>query len=190
MAAVAKAAGAGGGAAGAEQETVYRDKRGRKLDMLNQMMRQQAIAEGKAVAEEKEAFEWGKGTAQKNLEAAHAQELANIKLEPFARAKDDAKMDQMYRDKIHADDPMAQYVLKQKDKQHAEQVKAVVAAGGAAPKPKYKGPTPRPNRFGIMPGYRWDGRDRGTGWEEKVLGQAASKQRSKDASYQWSVSDM
>ena len=32
---------------GASADTTYRDKRGRKLDMLNQFMRQQAINEGK-----------------------------------------------------------------------------------------------------------------------------------------------
>jgi pre-mRNA-splicing factor CWC26 len=169
---------------------VYRDKRGRKLDMLNQMMRQQAIAEGKAVAEEKEAYEWGKGTAQKNQEAAHAEELANIKLEPFARSKDDSKLDQMFKERIHADDPMAKYMLEKKDKKEAKLAKEAVAAGGAPLKPRYKGPAPRPNRFNLLPGYRWDGRDRGTGWEEKVLGQAASKQRSKNAAFEWSVSDM
>ncbi len=31
----------------ASQETVYRDKRGRKLDMLNEFMRQEALREGK-----------------------------------------------------------------------------------------------------------------------------------------------
>ena len=72
LAAVATAAAASGVKTGAEQaeETVYRDKKGRKLDMLNEFMRQQAIHEGKAVKEQEEAYEWGKGTAQKRQEAA------------------------------------------------------------------------------------------------------------------------
>ena len=32
---------------GAEADTVYRDKRGKKLDMLSEFMRQQAVRDGK-----------------------------------------------------------------------------------------------------------------------------------------------
>jgi len=183
------AAGPGGKELTKEQQledTVYRDKRGRKLDMLNEMMRQQAIREGKAVAEAEEQMEWGKGTVQKAAEKFHQEELKNIALEPFARTKDDAKVDAYYREQIHADDPMAAYMVKKRD---AAKAKRLAASGGGL-KPVYKGPAPRPNRFGIRPGYRWDGRDRGSAWEERVFLEKASKARDKDAAYLWSTSDM
>jgi pre-mRNA-splicing factor CWC26 len=44
---------------GANAETVYRDKRGRKMDMLNEMIRQQEILEGKRKRKAKEEYEWG-----------------------------------------------------------------------------------------------------------------------------------
>ena len=35
------------------------------------------------------------------------------------------------------------------------------------PRPMYQG-APWSNRFGIRPGYRWDGVQRGTGWEDRI----------------------
>ncbi|KAH8047806.1 S-adenosylmethionine-dependent tRNA (m5U54) methyltransferase [Aureococcus anophagefferens] len=55
-------------ASGKGAATVYRDKRGRKLDMLNEFMRIEDERAG-AAREAKEQFEWGRGTKQKADEA-------------------------------------------------------------------------------------------------------------------------
>ena len=60
------------------EETVYRDKRGRKLDMLNEMMRQQALREGKAVKIAAVQMEWGKAAAQKREVEELAKEMQDI----------------------------------------------------------------------------------------------------------------
>jgi pre-mRNA-splicing factor CWC26 len=46
------------------------------------------------------------------------------------------------------------------------------------------------NRFNIRPGYRWDGVDRGTGWEQKLIDIQVSSKHKKEVNYQWSTADM
>ena len=74
---------------------MYRDKRGRKLDMLNEFMRQQAARDGKEVKMEKAQFEWGKGAVQKEAVEDAQKELERIAAEPFARTIDDPRLEDM-----------------------------------------------------------------------------------------------
>ena len=165
---------------GAEAETVYRDKRGRKLDMLEEMMRQQRIREGKEAKQEKEEYEWGTGTKQKADKKRLAEEFAEVAAAPFARYADDPKLEAHLKDKIRADDPMAEYIQNKRihtDKQnHA--------------KPKYKGPPGPGNRFGIRPGYRWDGVDRGSDFEQRLMKSLNEKSAIKADYAAWSAADM
>ena len=47
-----------------------------------------------------------------------------------------------------------------------------------------------PNRFGIPAGYRWDGEDRGNGFEKRLLLKRSSDKANSEAKYMWSVADM
>lgn len=159
----------------AAQETVYRDASGRKID--TKAARAEA-ARKKREREEKEAkkMEWGKGLVQKQEEEARKRQLETNKSLPFARRADDKELNEELKAKERWNDPAAAFLTKSRSK--------------GPRKPEYTGPLPEPNRFGIKPGYRWDGVDRGNGFEKKYFQRHNERKRNTAASYEWSVDDM
>ena len=90
---------------------------------------------------------------------------------------------------IHDDDPMAEFFRAKKEKEIDEHYKK--AGDNLKPrKPVYKGPTPPPNRFNILPGFRWDAVDRGNRFEAELLKTLSSKIGKKEDAHKWSSSDM
>lgn len=179
---------------GKNAETVYRDRKGKKLDMLNEFMRQQAIEEGKAVRLEKATYDWGKGTVQKESALDAKRELEILAAEPFARMADDPRMEALKKNEIRDGDPMAEYFAKkQREEEEVQGVDSRSGQGNSvarARRPVYKGPAPPPNRFNILPGYRWDGNDRGNQWESKILKAANYRASLRGDRDQWSMQDM
>ncbi|KAJ3574541.1 hypothetical protein NP233_g1700 [Leucocoprinus birnbaumii] len=157
------------------QETVYRDSSGKRIDTKAERA---AAARAKREREEKEAqkMEWGKGLVQKEEQEKRRLELEKQRGKAFARHADDQDLNEEQKAKELWNDPAAAFLTKKKSK--------------GPRKPEYTGPPPPPNRFGIKPGYRWDGVDRGNGFEKKLFqSQNASKRRGQE-SYNWSVDDM
>lgn len=174
---------------GANAETVYRDKRGRKLDMLNEMVRQQEILDGKRKREAQEEYEWGTGAVQKRERKSQQELLEQMKEMPFARHEDDEELEKKRRERVRAFDPINSKAF-QADPLADGKKKRKKSKKKSSGKPKYSGPPAPPNRFGIVPGYRWDGVVRGTNWEEKImLKQNASNAVSEEA-YKYAVADM
>jgi pre-mRNA-splicing factor CWC26 len=101
----------------------------------------------------------GPGRTQRDIEREN--ELLNIELN--MGVWDKLAMRGLLAEEIKDDrideDPMARFLKKDKPEEE------LTATG----KPKYKGRLPPPNRFGILPGYRWDGVDRSNGFEARIL---------------------
>ncbi|KAJ7690723.1 Pre-mRNA-splicing factor of RES complex-domain-containing protein [Mycena rosella] len=157
------------------QETVYRDATGKKI---NTKAARAEAAKLKREREEKEAqkMEWGKGLVQRDEAEKRKQELEKQRGKKFARYADDADLNEEMKAKELWNDPAAQFLTKKRAK--------------GPRKPEYNGPPPPPNRFGIKPGYRWDGVDRGNGFEKKLFQSKNEKKRKGLESYQWSAEDM
>jgi len=159
----------------AAQETIHRDQSGRKIDMK---AAKAEAARKKREAEEREAqkMEWGKGLVQREEQEKRKLELEKQKTRGFARYADDKDLNEELKAQDRWNDPAAAFLTKKTSK--------------GPRKPQYSGPPPPPNRFGIKPGYRWDGVDRGNGFEKKVFQHANERKRKGLESYQWGAEDM
>merc|ERR1719167_1500510 len=98
---------------------------------------------------------------------------------PLARDADDADLNDHLRDADRQEDPMLAYVQKKR--------KQAVANSNIERFPEYKGPQPPPNRFGIRPGYRWDGVDRSTGFEKKLFENQNKRRALAQEAHMWSI---
>lgn len=153
-------------------ETVYRNEMGQKVDSPpTKKLRQ---------LNQKEQVDLNKGRVQKEQEASFQNQFRELQGTSFARHADDSGLESLRKDAIRKGDPMAKFAGK----------KTTRTASEKPDRPYYKGPAPKPNRFGIRPGYRWDGVDRGNGFEDKALASKFSANLKKEQAYRWSTSDM
>lgn len=162
---------------GLNAETTYRDKGGKKVDMLNQFLRKEAIEEGKKAQIEEAQLEWGKSRVQKELEIEKLQDIVDIAAGPFARTVDDPKLERERKNAIREGDPMYEHFMalqhQEEDRQREEfnkeqEIIEPHEQGHAATasvwqqqqqqqqrkKPRYNGPNIAMNRFTHSDGPR------------------------------------
>ncbi|KAH9042666.1 Pre-mRNA-splicing factor of RES complex-domain-containing protein [Lactarius pseudohatsudake] len=122
-------------------------------------------ARKKREREEREAqkMEWGKGLVQRDDAEKRKEEEERIRQRGFARYVDDKELNRAQKEQERWNDPAAAFMT-----------------GRRHP----------PNRFGIKPGYRWDGVDRGNGFEQKYFQKQNERRRTGAQSHEWSVEDM
>lgn len=122
------------------------------------------------------------------------KELEEIAAGPFARTVDDPKLEKMRKETIHSDDPMAEYIMRKRRKHSreasVEKGNETTGAARKSNKPMYSGPKVPINRFGILPGYRWDGIERGTQLEKRLLIKMNERSGIKEDEYRYLNSDL
>lgn len=172
-----------------EEETHYRDATGRRVDVSEKRAEaRRAVQE----AEEKERArkEALKGDVQMEEARRRRELLEDAKTMKFARTADDEEMNEELRGQRRWNDPMAKF-LGEEDQGGG----AVVPSGGggkagkkSSRRPVYKGAAP-PNRYGIRPGYRWDGVDRSNGFEAERFKAINRRERNKGLEYSWQMDE-
>ncbi|KAJ4389923.1 Pre-mRNA-splicing factor cwc26 [Gnomoniopsis smithogilvyi] len=172
-----------------EEETYYRDATGRRVDvsMKRAEARRAALDAEEAERKKKEAL---KGEVQVEEARKRKEKLEEAKGMTLARTADDEELNREMKGQLRWNDPMARF-LEAEDKNTG-------AGGGsrggttsgskASRRPVYKGACP-PNRYGIKPGYRWDGVDRSNGFESERFKALNRRERNKDLSYQWQMDE-
>ncbi len=165
-------------------EVVYRDATGRRIDIS--MQREKArLAALEAEEKQRQAKEALKGEVQIEAARRRREELEDAALMPLARTADDQDMNQEMKAETRWNDPMAQFVSQPKTSDGDGPAKGGKKAKG---RPAYTGPA-APNRYGIRPGYRWDGVDRGNGFEAERFKAMNRRERNKGLEYSWQMDE-
>jgi len=170
-----------------EAETVYRDATGRRVDV--EWKRAEARREAAAAKDKEAAAQQAlRGEVQEEERRLRREKLDDAKLMGVARHADDEEMNQEMKEKTRWGDTMAQFI----------EPKAATAGGGGAGRsggkrvvkgrPLYQGAW-APNRYGIRPGYRWDGVDRSNGFEAERFKAINRKERNKGLEYSWQMDE-
>ncbi|KAL9604390.1 MAG: hypothetical protein Q9219_000578 [cf. Caloplaca sp. 3 TL-2023] len=160
---------------GKASETIYRDASGRIINVAMKRAEARKKAEEEA-AKAAEQLEAQKGDVQKAERQRRKEALRDAKFMPVARYADDAEMNDELREKERWNDPAAQFMTKPK--------KGKSSTG----KPLYNGPF-TPNRYGIRPGHRWDGVDRGNGFEKEYFTARNRRRDLKELDYTWQMDE-
>ena len=160
---------------GKGKETIYRDASGRIINV--QMKRAEARRKaGEAAAKAAAKLEAQKGDVQRIDKEKRREHLSMAKFMPVARYADEAELNEGLKEKERWNDPAAGFLEKK------------MGGRSISGKPLYKGPA-APNRYGIRPGHRWDGVDRGQGFEKEYFAATNRRANLKSLDYAWQMDE-
>jgi len=163
------------------EEVAYRDATGKRIDisMRRAEARQATAAQAEKERKAKEALE---GEVQQEEARQRREQLEDAKFMAVARHADDEDLNEELKAKQRWNDPMMQFL--DPGGQPSTQTEKKRSKG----RPVYAGAAP-PNRYGIKPGYRWDGVDRGNGFEAERFKAINRRERNKDLDYSWQMDE-
>jgi len=162
-------------ASGKGKGTIYRDASGR---IINVAMKR-AEARRKAEEEERkkvEEVEAQRGDVQRAQKDVRKRQLEDAKFISMSRYADDADLNAELKGQERWNDPAAGFLTNE------------MVGKKFTGRPRYKGAA-APNRYGIRPGHRWDGVDRGNGFEKEYFAAQNQRQNVKDLTYAWQMDE-
>ncbi|PGH10729.1 hypothetical protein AJ79_05320 [Helicocarpus griseus UAMH5409] len=165
----------------AEGETIYRDASGRIINVAMKRAEARRAAE-EAKREEERAKEALTGDVQRREREERKEMLREAKYMPLARGMEDEEMNRELRARERWNDPAAGFLTKTKAAGGGG------TGGGGRGRKVYTGPA-APNRYGIRPGHRWDGVDRGNGFEAQWFAARNRVQMREGLEYQWAMDE-
>ncbi len=160
---------------GKGKETIYRDASGRIINVAMKRAEARKKAEEEALKAAAE-LEAQKGDVQRAQAQNRKEQLKEAKFMSVSRYADDVELNEELKEKERWNDPAAQFLSKKK------------GGKSISGKPLYQGPA-MPNRYGIRPGYRWDGVDRGNGFEKEWFAAKNRVGRLKELDYAWQMDE-
>lgn len=160
---------------GRGKETIYRDASGRIINVAMKRAEARKKAEEDA-AKAAAALEAQKGDVQRAAREKRKEELAEARFLPVTRYADDEEMNEELRDRERWDDPAARFISRKRE------------GKSVSGRPLYKGPA-MPNRYGIRPGHRWDGVDRGNGFEKEYFAAQNRRKNLRELDYAWQMDE-
>ncbi|KAJ1658552.1 Pre-mRNA-splicing factor cwc26 [Dispira simplex] len=160
---------------GRDAATVYRTKTGKVSDMAAQRA-EEAVRRRHEEERLMQHMEWGKGLVQKQDQELKAKRLEDEESRPLARYANDQELNRELSQRTRWNDPATKFLQGKSTRKSRY--------------PVYQGPTPSPNRFGIQPGFRWDGVDRSNGFESNHFSTQNSRIVSAERDYVYSTEDL
>lgn len=162
-----------------EHDTIYRDASGRRIDIA--LAKLEKARELKQLQEkQKKERDMSSGLVQQQEKAAQRKGLEDVRKEGFSRYVGNTESETLYKNRSRWNDPAAGFLSTTRTSESGNNGEA---------RPRYKGGF-APNRFGIPPGYRWDGVDRGNGFEAARFKEIAKLEHRRQEYAEWSREDL